>query len=295
MNDISMHWPRISIVTPSFNSARFIEDTIKSVISQKYPNLEYFIIDGGSTDGTLDIIKKYESHLTAWISEPDNGMYHAIQKGFEKSTGEIMAWINSDDMYHNKALFTVADIFMSFPDQVNWILGASTVFDEYGRTIFAKQSDLFTKWDLYDHNYNWIQQESVFWRRKLWETAGSSFNINLKYAGDFNLWFTFFKYDKLFVTHALIGGFRFSIHQITRNYYNEYLKEVELVLNSLQLSREEYKIIRGYKIIQRIEKTLRQMKIFKTGWFQKKYREKYFNIGNYIIYDRVLGRYKIIS
>ena len=85
-----MKYPKISIVTPVFNQVQYLEQTILSIITQDYPNLEYIIIDGGSTDGTVDLIRKYEAHLTYWVSEPDNGMYHAIQKGFEHSTGEIM-------------------------------------------------------------------------------------------------------------------------------------------------------------------------------------------------------------
>lgn len=118
-------WPKISIVTVSYNMVNYIEDTILSVISQQYPNLEYIVIDGGSKDGTVDIIKKYEEWITYWISEPDNGMYDAIQKGFSKATGEIMAYINSDDKFHYNALFTAAAIFSSEED-VEWILGRAS-------------------------------------------------------------------------------------------------------------------------------------------------------------------------
>ena len=109
-------WPKISIVTVSFNMADYIEDTILSVIGQEYPNLEYIIIDGGSTDGTVEIIKKYEPWIHYWISEPDKGMYDAIQKGFKVSTGDIMAYINSDDKYHYNAFFSAATIFTSNED-----------------------------------------------------------------------------------------------------------------------------------------------------------------------------------
>lgn len=108
-----MNWPKISIVTPSFNQGQYIEETIISVLSQNYPNLEYIIIDGGSTDDTVEIIKKYESRITYWVSEPDNGQSHAINKGLDKSTGEIFNWLNSDDWYTSGALFEVANAFIN--------------------------------------------------------------------------------------------------------------------------------------------------------------------------------------
>src|ERR1700736_5220882 len=100
-------WPRITLVTPVFNSARYIEQTIQSVISQQYPNLEYIIVDGGSTDGTLDIIRKNEGELSGWTTEADNGMYDAINRGFNRSSGGIMGWISATDMLHTRSLFVV--------------------------------------------------------------------------------------------------------------------------------------------------------------------------------------------
>lgn len=104
-------WPKISIVTPSLNQGQFIEETIRSVLLQGYPNLEYIIVDGGSTDGTIEIIKKYEKWLTYWVSEPDDGQSHAINKGLRKSTGDIAAWLNSDDVYCEN-IFSVVSINM---------------------------------------------------------------------------------------------------------------------------------------------------------------------------------------
>ena len=99
-----MNFPKITIVTPSFNQGQYLEETILSVINQNYPNLEYIIIDGGSSDNSVEIIKKYEKHLAYWVSESDEGVCYAIQKGFQKSTGDLMAWINSDDMFHKKSI-----------------------------------------------------------------------------------------------------------------------------------------------------------------------------------------------
>src|SRR5262249_45830023 len=105
------NWPRISIVTPSYNQGRYIEETIRSVLLQGYPNLEYIIIDGGSTDETIEIIERYHDGLTFWSSEPDNGQSHALNKGFARATGQILAWINSDDMYLPGAFARIATAF----------------------------------------------------------------------------------------------------------------------------------------------------------------------------------------
>ena len=110
-----MDYPKISIVTPSFNQGRYIEQTILSVIDQNYPNLEYIIIDGGSTDNTVEIIKKYEKHLSYWVSEPDKGQTDAINKGFAKCTGDIFNWINSDDYYEPGVLLRLGELFISNP------------------------------------------------------------------------------------------------------------------------------------------------------------------------------------
>src|SRR4029077_2329997 len=124
-----LKYPRIALVTPVFNSGKYIEQTIRSVLAQGYPNLDYFIVDGGSTDGTLDIIRKYESQISGWISEPDNGMYDAINKGFARTSGEIMGWISATDMLQIGGLSVVASVFRDLPE-VEWITGKPTLFSE---------------------------------------------------------------------------------------------------------------------------------------------------------------------
>ena len=160
-------WPKISIVTPSHNQGQLIEETIRSVLSQEYPNLEYIIIDGASTDNSVEIIKKYEQHLAYWVSEPDEGHAHALNKGFSRATGEIMAWINSDDKYLPWTFSVVAEVFNTHKD-IEWITGYHSLWDIYGRQVKA----LAVYKNIYDFllgRYDWIQQESVFWRRSLWE------------------------------------------------------------------------------------------------------------------------------
>jgi len=233
LNIPSTNLPKISIVTPSYNQAKYLEQTILSIISQNYPNLEYIIIDGGSCDGTIDIIKKYEKYITYWESTPDRGHYHAINKGFSKATGEIMAWLNSDDMYFPWTLWVVAEVFSKFPN-VEWVTSSYPVVlnengipikcrivDGYTSKSFFKGKNMPGKW----FHTGYIQQESTFWRRTLWEKAGGYVNDNLKYAGDFELWCRFFKHATLYCVRTFLGGFRKHKQQSTYQYMNDYIRE----------------------------------------------------------------------
>ena len=133
--------PRVSIVTPSYNQAAYIEETIRSVLLQGYPNLEYIIIDGGSKDGSVDIIRKYEPWLAYWSSEPDKGQGHAISKGFEKATGEIFGWLNSDDAYCRGTLELVCRLFLNRPN-VGLLYGDCDVIDQRSSKIDHIESQL---------------------------------------------------------------------------------------------------------------------------------------------------------
>jgi glycosyltransferase involved in cell wall biosynthesis len=232
---------KISIITPVFNGASYLEDTILSVINQGYPNLEYIIIDGGSTDGSVDIIKKHEKHLTYWVSEPDKGLYHAVQKGFEKSTGDIMAWINSDDMYHKGAFSIVSELFTQFP-QIEWMMGIPSTYDEKGRTIMVDGYRQWCKANYHLGQYEWIQQESVFWKRSLWEKSGSKMDTSLKLAGDFELWMRFFRHAELYTLQALLAGFRVRrANQLSLEQMGAYRREVEKVIQEeLRLLPSDY-------------------------------------------------------
>lgn len=128
-------WPKISIVTPSLNQGQYIEETIRSVLLQGYPNLEYIIVDGGSTDGSVEIIKKYESWLAHWVSEPDRGQSHAINKGFEKCTGDIMNWLNSDDYFLPEAFFRLANQYRKRSNELFVIGGNALVLDIKGELV----------------------------------------------------------------------------------------------------------------------------------------------------------------
>jgi glycosyltransferase involved in cell wall biosynthesis len=224
---------KISLVTPTFNSEKYLEETILSVINQNYPNLEYFIIDGGSTDGTIEIIKKYEKHISFWISEPDNGMYHAIQKGFDKSTGDLMAWLNSDDKYQPNALKMISQVFSDL-DNIEWLIGMPAFYNKDGLCVKVSENRGWSKTRFWIRDYRWIQQESVFWRRSLWEKAGGHIVCSYKYAGDFELWCRFFNHAQLFNVTAPFAGFRLHGDQISLNYPDIYESEVLEILRSFK-------------------------------------------------------------
>jgi glycosyltransferase involved in cell wall biosynthesis len=269
MSENHVNWPKVSVVTTNLNQDTYLEKTILSVIGQCYPNLEYIIIDGKSSDGSVEIIKKYENNIAYWCTEQDNGLYHALNKGFEKATGEILMWINSDDLLNPGAIFNVAQIFNTFP-QVDWITGINISFDEKGRVIGADRAKGFTKYDFYTHNYQWLQQESTAWRKNLWEKAGSCLNTNYKYAADFDLWIRFFRFSNLYPCDILIGGFRMrSGNQISLNFFDAYQTEVNKIIskekkNISQPEKNVLKLLKAIKIIRLILKysLLFDLKIF---------------------------------
>jgi glycosyltransferase involved in cell wall biosynthesis len=271
------NFPKISIVTPNYNQVNFLEQTLLSVLNQHYPNLEYIIIDGGSTDGSVDIIKKYENQLAYWVSEPDKGMYDAIKKGFDHATGEIMAWINSDDMYHHNAFFSVAEIFQTFP-QVDWIQGLPTFYDEKGRNIATGAYKRWSKFEYYCGEYRWIQQESIFWRRSLWEKVVDDFRTDLRYAGDLVLWMHFFRHTNLYCLPFFLSGFRYrSSNQFSLDHIDDYHAEAVSILEKESVSKEDEKMVHRYRMLRKIMGLLNKLKIHKTDWIINCYKNKHFN------------------
>lgn len=181
-----LEWPRISIVTPSYNQGLFIEKTIRSVLLQGYPNLEYIIIDGGSKDNSVEIIKKYEPWLSYWISEKDQGQSDAINKGFAKTNGKILAWLNSDDYYLPNALMTSG----SFPwqEHIGAIVGIGNTINLNGKVLCTiKPKELTFQAFLDWMNYSDFLQPSCFMTRKAWLECGP-LDTNLDYCMDLKLW-----------------------------------------------------------------------------------------------------------
>lgn len=196
-------WPRITVVTPSYNQGEFIEETIRAVLLQGYPNLEYIVIDGGSTDHTVEIIKKYEKWLAYWVSEPDRGQSHALNKGFAIASGDILAWLNSDDRYLPGALKIVAE--SGYMENSGTIVYGNTVFDGYlGKSTYSYRSrqpalfPLLFHWLVYNRGVNVMpSQPSVFFPGKLFRNIGE-LSEDLHLAMDHDLWL-----------RAMISGYTF--------------------------------------------------------------------------------------
>lgn len=208
--------PKISIITPSLNQGEYIEETILSVISQKYDNLEYIVIDGGSTDSTLDILKKYEKHLH-WISEEDRGQSHAINKGYRMATGDVVVYLNTDDIYEPGALQLVGDFFASNPG-AQWVTGKCRNIDQNGNDI-RKYFTLGKNFCLRFYCattlliMNYVSQPATFWRRELIEQIGF-FNESLFYAMDYDYWLRIASHHKLWFINKYLASYR--IHALSK-------------------------------------------------------------------------------
>lgn len=227
--------PKISVIIPSFNQGRFLEQTIQSVLKQNYPNLELMILDGGSSDQSVNIIRKYEPHLAFWRSSKDEGHYAAIQEGFARSSGEIQTWINSDDLLAENSLQTAARVFLAFPN-VEWITGCKSIV----KTTFNSSSNqvheciwkadyipLFSPFQTV-HYLFWnpfIQQEGTFWRRVLWERSGGLTDIHSKLAGDLELWLRFFCNTSIYSVNTHLGIFRSIEGQVSQERFGDYMEE----------------------------------------------------------------------
>jgi glycosyltransferase involved in cell wall biosynthesis len=193
--------PLISVVTPSLNQGRFLEETIRSVLDQDYPHLEYSIIDGGSTDGSVDLIRKYEKQLAYWTSEPDRGQADAINKGWRRATGEILAYINSDDTYCPNALRLVAEAFACDP-AIGLVYGRCHVIDKHSAVLRERR----VREANFSELLRWspsIPQPTMFVRREVIESVGL-LNTDFHYTMDYELTLRVgMKYKMKFIPHVL--------------------------------------------------------------------------------------------
>ena len=211
--DIPAPAPTISIVTPSFAQGRFIERTVHSVLEQNYPALEYFVQDGGSTDETLEILRRYDARLSGWASEPDEGQADAINRAFSRTSGELMGWLNSDDMLLPGALAYVAGYMTAHPE-VDVVYGNRVIVDEsdgqIGLWILPRHDDRVLTF------VDFVPQETLFWRRSIWEAVGGRVDPAFGYALDWDLLLRFREAGATMVRlPRFLGAFRVHAEQKT--------------------------------------------------------------------------------
>jgi len=224
-------WPRVSIVTPSYNQAQFIEETIRSVLLQGYPNLEYIIIDGGSTDSSVGIIKKYEPWLSYWVSEVDRGQAEAVNKGWRRARGEILAYLNSDDTYLPQTVETVVSSFHEHQD-VGMVYGDCNLIDEEGETIGPMPGEKFTLEKMLWRNV--VPQPAAFIRRSVLERVGL-LDENLHHCMDYDLWLRIALHFPVKHIPTILANFRLHSSSKTIAQQGFHLAEMPVVLEKLFL------------------------------------------------------------
>ncbi len=228
--------PRITLVTPSYNQAAFLQATLDSVCAQNYPNLEYIVMDGGSTDGSVEILRRYEKHFAYWTSEPDAGQSDALNRGFARATGEIFGWLNSDDMLLPNALQTIGAYCAEHPE-CDFVTGDGMFVNADGtRQVWAVRGAPYTLRELlYYCDDKYLPQPSVFFSRRAWEQVGG-LDVTLHYAMDLDLWLRLRQHFELHYVPQRLSRSRLhpaakgeqrgqpalrAVEQITRRYWNQ--------------------------------------------------------------------------
>ena len=205
-----MKYARISVITPSFNQGEFIERTVRSVLCQRYPNLEYILMDGGSIDSTLQVLEAYRSRFAHFVSAPDGGQADAIASGFERSTGEIMTYLNSDDVLAPGTLHFVSEFFQK-NRRIDFIYSHRVAIDEQDKVIWywglpRHVTYLMRRWDF-------IPQETCFWRRRLFERAGN-IDRSFTFAMDYDLFVRFMAIGRFCRVERILAAFR--VHDLSK-------------------------------------------------------------------------------
>jgi glycosyltransferase involved in cell wall biosynthesis len=215
MSNISNH-PKVSIITPSYNQGQFLEASILSVLEQDYPNIEYIIVDGGSKDGSVDVIRKYQNRLAWWVSEKDKGHADALNKGFSHATGEILAWLNSDDIYYPGAISEAVSVLMGHP-QVGMVYGDADLIDDAGAPA-GQFSSKQTSYRQMLRGSVHIPQATTFFRAGIWRQVGP-LDLTLFYSFDYDLWVKIAKISEVLYVPKRWAKFR--IHEAGKTIVND--------------------------------------------------------------------------
>jgi glycosyltransferase involved in cell wall biosynthesis len=231
--------PKISIITPTYNQGQYIEQTIQSVINQNYPNLEYIIIDGGSTDNTVEIIKKYEKHLKFWVSEKDKGQANAINKGLKYCSGEIFNWINSDDYLENGALFNVAKAFSS---NVQMVAGKVRIFNNDNTIEYVQHSNLTAKGLMFWLKGVQFVQPGVWIRKDLIQKCGG-INETYHYSFDWDLYIRYLcRFNNVKYIEDQLIHFRYHNDSKTVKEQEKFLEEQAAIIKQMAQSGNDRKL-----------------------------------------------------
>lgn len=267
--------PKISVVTPSYKQGKFLEKTICSIIYQDYQNMEYIIIDAESNDESAGIIEKYQDRLFYWVSEPDNGQSDAINKGFQKATGDLYCWVNSDDVLFLGALKKAADVFNANPN-IDIITG---------NVVYIDENDFITRcvrlpkhrWYFYKHNVGCFAAPAVFFKKDLYEKVGG-LDINLHYSMDVDLWHKFrLAGAKVYHVDKYLGGFR--VHSASKTgprmlKIKRYFEHPETTLiRSRYIPNVTKNTVRAFRMIYKIQQIINLN--YLSSWFDlQQWKEK---------------------
>jgi len=225
-----MSYLKISIVLPTYNSEKYVEGALKSIINQEYPNLELIVVDNCSTDNTINIFKKYTDKINILIVENDEGPYHAVKYGLELASGDIIAWLNSDDIYFQWTFSMVNRIFTQH-SHLMWIGGIPSQMDENGilygmnNTIPSRPQNAIKNGWFYEKMYGYLQQEGMFWRKEVYQNS-NGLNTKYKLAADFDLWTQFAQKYELVSVGMHFASFRIHDNSRSRALRNIYEQEI---------------------------------------------------------------------
>ena len=206
-NGSNSRLPRITIVTPALGNDDQLEATIRSVIYQDYPHLEYILIEDDTNEKRREITGKYDPHLTRRVCPPNTELCAALNRAFAESHGEIMGWLEPGEMLHVNGLWVIGSVFASFPE-VDWITGRPFLFSPSGLPTGIKHLERWTRLRFLAGGNKYIHRDTTFWRRRLWDRAGGALSTAYGLAGEFEMFVRFFRLARLYSVDALIGGFR---------------------------------------------------------------------------------------
>ena len=199
--------PRITIVTPALGDEQYLEATVRTIVHQDYPNLEYIVIEDGASAARREILEKYKSQLCWQICPPGTELCAALNMAFRKSRGEILGWLEPGDMLHTNGAAVIGSVFANFPN-IEWITGRPFNFSPTGLPAGLKHLERWTRLRFLAGGNKYIHRDTTFWKRSLWDRAGGALSTEYGLAGEFELFLRFFRHARLYSVNALIGGYR---------------------------------------------------------------------------------------